>query len=626
VLAINIWPQIKNNLPNVQKPAQYIGGEYNQISKDPAKVAASMAFCFPDTYEIGMSHLGLRIIYEAINAEDDLLCERVFAPQADMEAKLRQQHLPLFSLENHRPLAEFDLIGFTLQYEMSYSNVLNMLELAEMPLLSDQRNSWPLVIAGGPCVYNPEPLSDFIDIFVIGEGEQVVIELMRLVKEVKIANGDKQELLNRALKIEGLYIPCFYKKVATKNGIIIREPQSGQASAVVKKRLCADLDKSIFPLKALLPNIQAVHDRLMLEIMRGCGRGCRFCQAGVIYRPIRERNLNLLREQARQLVAATGYEDIGLLSLSSADYSCISELIDMLIADHSCSNVGVALPSLRVDAFSVDLAAKVQQVRKSGLTFAPEAGSQRMRNIINKGVSEEDIFAATEAAFSQGYTAIKLYFMIGLPYENNEDVAAIADLTQRILYAGKNVKPAEIRKPLKLTLGVASFVPKPHTPFQWHGADGEDVLKEKQELLKKQLRPIKSITMNYHDITTSLLEAAFARGDCRLGKVLLRAHAKGCRFDGWKEFFRADLWEQAFEEEGLDYRQIAAQTFNHEDALPWQHISSCVDSDWLWQENVKAADGQPTVDCRNGECNCCGVCSNLDAANVLAQKAGDDHE
>ncbi len=626
MLTISIWPQIKKNLPDVQKPAQYIGGEFNQISKDAAKVSASMVFCFPDTYEIGMSHLGLRIIYEAINAEEDLLCERAFAPQADMEAKLRQQHLPLFSLENHRPLKEFDIVGFTLQYEMSYSNVLNMLELAEIPLIAADRMGWPLVIAGGPCVYNPEPLSDFIDVFVIGEGEQVSIELMRLVKEIKNEGGDKQELLNRALKIDGLYIPCFYKKVAAKTGVIIREPESGQVPAVVKKRLCVDLDKTVFPLKALLPNIQTVHDRLMLEIMRGCGRGCRFCQAGIIYRPIRERDPDLLREQARQLVAATGYEDIGLLSLSSADYSCISELIDMLMADHSCRNVGVALPSLRVDAFSVDLAAKVQQVRKSGLTFAPEAGSQQLRNIINKGVSEENIFAATEAAFSQGYTAIKLYFMIGLPYESNEDVVAIADLAQRVLLAGRKVKPAEIRKPLKLTLGVASFVPKPHTPFQWHGANNEEVLKEKQELLKKQLRPIKSITLNYHDITTSLLEAAFARGDSRLGKVLLRAHDKGCRFDGWKEYFRADLWAQAFVEEGLDYRNIATQTFACDDALPWQHISCGIDSDWLWQENLKAASGQPTVDCRNGDCNGCGVCANLASANVLATRAGDDHE
>ncbi|MCL2817734.1 MAG: TIGR03960 family B12-binding radical SAM protein, partial [Clostridiales bacterium] len=525
-------------LPRVERPAQYIGGEYNSVVKDWEKTAVKMAFLFPETYEIGMSHLGLRLLYHAVNREENFLMERSFAPLPDMEAEMRSLGMPLFSWESRRPLRDFDVLGFTLQYELTYTNVLNMLDLAQLPLLSAERRGWPVVIAGGPAAYNPEPLADFIDLFVIGEGEEALPELLALLAEVKDGGGSKEDFLRQALQIEGVYVPAYYEVDYAPDGLIAAVRPLFPAPAVVRKRLVKDIEKAPFPEKGLLPHTRAVHDRAMLEIMRGCTRGCRFCQAGVIYRPVREKSLELLLQQAEKNLRSTGYDELGLMSLSSADYSGIEPLTDRLLQTYGPCGVGVSLPSLRADAFSVGLAEKVQRVRKSGLTFAPEAGTQRMRDLINKGVNEEEILQAVTAAAARGWTSVKLYFMIGLPQETAEDISGIAGLTGRLLHAMRRAKPPEIKKPLKITLGAATFVPKSHTPFQWQGQDTKEQIREKQALLLQAVRPMKAVTLNYHDVDASHLEAVFARGDRRLGAALLSAWRKGCRFDGSRERFQ----------------------------------------------------------------------------------------
>ncbi|MDO4732406.1 MAG: TIGR03960 family B12-binding radical SAM protein, partial [Bacillota bacterium] len=600
-------------LPQVTAPAQYLGGELHSISKDWSDSGAKMVFAFPDLYEIGMSHLGLRLLYEAINNHSPHLCERVFMPQEDMCAALRRFALPLYSLESHHELKDFDVIGFTLQYELSFSNILAMLDLAGIPLTTAEReDSAPLIVAGGPCAYNPEPLAEIVDVFFIGEGEDLDREFLDLVAEVKAAGGGRSEILRRAVQIPGVYVPSFYQAEYDSRGrfsrLLVRPEAPAETPETIKKRIVSHFDQVEFPEKPIMPWITPVHDRIMLEVMRGCSHGCRFCQAGMIYRPIREKSVETLLAQARAQAKNSGYDDMALLSLSTADYSCVEGLMGRLLEEHAPQSVGISLPSLRVDAFSVNLAARTQEVRKSGITLAPEAGSQRMRDVINKGVTEEQILSAAAAAFSQGYTRVKLYFMIGLPFESDSDLKGIAELCQKILRLGKEHKPAEIKKPIQLSLGVSSFVPKCDTPFQWQPQDAPEELKRKQELLREYIKPMRSVSISYHDRDSSRLEAVFARGDRRLNQVLLKAYRSGCRMDGWKEYFRPDLWEQAFAECGFSPAEYAQRSMVYGEALPWGHVLCGVDPEWLWKENIRAGRAELTGDCRREECNNCGLC------------------
>ena len=596
-----------------------MGGEKNGVCKDMEQVKASMVFAFPDAYELGMSHLGMRLIYETVNRQQDFLCERSFLPLDDMAAEMRSRNLPLFTWESKRPVRNFDVLGFTLQYELSYTNILRMLDLAGLPLTAAARRDWPVVIAGGPCAFNPEPLSDVIDLFVIGDGEEITLALLNLVAEVKAAGGGKEEFLRRALTLPGCYQPAHYRPRYDENGAFVALEGDGQAPLPVTKLVVADIDQAPFPAAPLIAQPKAVHDRSMLEIMRGCARGCRFCQAGILYRPVREKQVDTLLRQAAQQCAAGGYEDISLLSLSSADYSQIEPLMDLLLTAHAPQGCGISLPSLRVDAFSVDLAAKTAQVRKSGLTLAPEAGSQRLRDIINKGVTEDDLYSAAEAAFSQGYTGVKLYFMIGLPFETREDLLAIVDMCKKLLQIAKEHKPAAMNKPVRITLGVSNFVPKAHTPFQYCPQDTQAQLREKQEFLLEHIRPLRQVSVHYHDPRASLLEAAFARGDRRLAPVLRSAYALGCYMDGWSERFHFDLWQQAFAQHGLTIEQFAYQQYQPGQPLPWAHIDCGVDPQWFAREYAKAAAGITTEDCRRGGCNGCGVCDKLSVQNILAK-------
>lgn len=600
-------------LPQVERPAQYAGGEYRAAACDWQTADAKMCFAFPDTYEIGMSHLGLRLIYESVNNHSPHLCERCFMPLDDMAAELQRRQLPLFSLESRHALADFDVVGFTLQYELSYTNVLAMLELAAIPVLAAERGKdQPLVIAGGPCAFNPEPVADFFDLVMLGEGEEVTLELLDLVTAIKREGRDKTELLRRASRLAGVYAPALSQPLYAADGRFAGLNPMPGAPEQIKKRIIADLDAAPFPERPLLPAIKPVHDRIMLELMRGCTHGCRFCQAGMIYRPLREKSASTLTRQAADQVAASGYDEIALLSLSSADYSDIMPLMEDLLAAHSGCGVSLSLPSLRVDALSVGLAARTQEVRKSGLTLAPEAGSQRLRDIINKGVGEEDIFSAAAAAFSQGYTSIKLYFMIGLPFERDEDILAIADLCRRILQLAKQHKPAEVKKQVKISLGVSSFVPKPHTPFQWQGQNPVAELRRKQQLLREAIKPLRAVSLHYHDAEQSMLEAAFARGDRLLGKVLLEARQRGCHLDGWSEHFDLTAWREAFAAAGLAAADYAEHLFAPDEILPWQHLDCGISETWLRRELQRAQAGELTPDCRSGACSACGVCGGAD--------------
>lgn len=603
-------------LPKVTKPSQYIGNEWNVVKKDWEKCDVKSAFLFPDVYEIGMSHLGLRILYHVVNQRESYLMERSFAPMADMEELMRANNVPLFSWESYHPLKEFDILGFTLQYEMSYTNILNMLDLAGLPLRTkDRGNEFPLIMAGGPCAYNPEPLADFIDFFVIGEGEEVILEILDLIKKVKNKKGDfdKDIFLKAAAQIKGIYVPEFYQPSYLESGTLREiKPIEENVPETIYKRVIEKFSEAEFPENTLVPNTEAIHDRVMLEILRGCSRGCRFCQAGVIYRPVRERNMEKLLSQAEALINSTGYDEIALTSLSSLDYTCIEPLIKELLNRFKEKKIGVSLPSLRVDAFSVDLAKEVQQVRKSGLTFAPEAGTQRLRDVINKGVTEENIMETVAAAFSQGWTSIKLYFMIGLPSETYEDLDGIVNLAGKILSIGRKVKPHWVKKPISVTVSASSFVPKAHTPFQWEGQEEKDSLREKQFYLKDKIRSLKGVTFNYHDVELSFLEAAFARGDRRLCDVLEKAWSLGCKFDGWSEHFKYDLWMDAFHEMGLEPEFFANRKFDLDELLPWDHISSGVSKKWLLKEYKTAIEGSRTLDCRGNDCHGCGVCPHFD--------------
>ncbi len=593
-------------LSKVQKPGRYVGGEINQVIKNPENVKTRFAMCFPDVYEVGMSHLGIKILYHKINEREDCYCERAFAPWSDMEKAMRENNVPLYCLETKDEIKSFDMVGFTLQYEMSYTNILNMLDLANVPLLSKDRKEGPFVVFGGPCSYNPEPIADIADFIIMGEAEEVIDEVLDTYSQWKDSGEDRKSFLERICSIQGVYVPSFYDVEYNADGTIKSMITLNEAAPkIIKKRIIKDLNESYYPDKIIVPLTEIVHDRVMLETFRGCTRGCRFCQAGMIYRPVREKKKERLLEQADKLLKNTGYDEISLTSLSICDYSDIKNLILEMMRKHENERVGVSLPSLRIDSFSVDLINEIQRVRKTGLTFAPEAGTQRMRDIINKGVTEEDLINSVTSAFESGWGTVKLYFMIGLPYETMEDVAGIGDLAEKVVDAYKSVPKEKRKKGLSVTVSTSSFVPKPFTPFQWAAQDSMDDLVEKQKFLKDKIRN-KFVSYNWHKTPTSFLEAVFARGDRRLVPVLVKAWENGCKFDGWQEHFNMDGWMDAFKSCGVDPEFYVYRNRSYDEILPWDFIDVGVSKQYLMSENEKAKEGILTKDCRLG-CTGCGV-------------------
>lgn len=593
-------------LHKVEKPSRYVGGELNQIIKNPKDVDIRFAFCFPDVYEVGMSHLGTRILYHTINNREDTYCERVFAPWPDMEEALRKNDIPLMTLETKDSLKKFDILGFTLQYEMSYTNILNMLNMANIEIRASKRNEEdPLIIAGGPCSYNPEPLYDVVDIFHIGEGEEVTNELLDLYKKYKGKNS-KLEFLREASKIQGVYVPSLYEVEYKEDGTIKSfTPKYDDVPVKVKKRIINNFNDVEFPVEMVVPYSEIVHDRIVLETTRGCTNGCRFCQAGMIYRPVREKGTDTLLEQARKMIEATGYQEISLASLSICDYSDIQNLVSSLILEHSSKNVGVALPSIRVDAFSVDLIKEIQKVRKTGLTFAPEAGSQRMRDIINKGLTEDRILEAAKSAFESGWSTLKLYFMLGLPYEEVADAAGIGELAQKIADVYYGIPKESRQKGLKITVSTSILVPKPFTPFQWAAMAKSDEIQEKISAVRGAIKS-RAINYNYHEQKTSFMEAVFARGDRRTCDVLIKAFEKGAKFDGWSEYFNFDLWMEAMNECGVNPEFYVYRERSYDEILPWDFIDIGVNRKYLERENEKAKRAELTQNCRKG-CTGCGI-------------------
>ena len=592
-------------LPQVQKPARYVGGEYNQIVKDKKNVDVRVAFCFPDTYEIGMSNIGMRILYGLMNEMPGVWCERVFAPWGDMEAEMRKHAIPLYALESHDPVKAFDLIAFTIGYEMSYTNILNMLELSCVPLLAREREGLEnIVFAGGVCAVNPEPLADFIDFFSLGEGEEITKEIIDCYRQAKKDGCTKQEFLLRVSKIDGVYVPSFYEHTYNEDGTLAAITPKNGAPARVRKRIVQDMDKSYFPTKTIVPSTEIVHDRTNLEIFRGCIRGCRFCQAGFCYRPVRAKSVDTLYKQAIESLEDSGNSEMTLASLSTSDYRKLPELADKLLDYCEPRKINLSLPSLRADNFSRDLMLRVQKVRKSGLTFAPEAGSQRLRDAINKNVTEREILETCATAFSGGWNSVKLYFMLGLPTETDEDVAAIAELVNKIVYCWRQNATNKKRR-LSINLATAFFVPKPFTPFQWEKQTSPEEYLRRVHLLQSCLTA-RGVDYRYHESDLSRLEAVLARGDRRLSKVLLRAHELGCKLDSWDEYFRYDLWMQAFSDCGVDPEFYTTRGFAEDEILPWQTIDIGVSRDFFLRERALAYQSVTTPDCRT-KCAGCGA-------------------
>lgn len=594
-------------LEKVQKAPRYTGGEMNTTVKAWDEAALHFGFCFPDTYEVGMSHLGMKILYGLINRESWSLCERFFMPWTDMMDIMKAEGIPLLSMESRRPLRDFDVIGFTLQYEMSYSNILAMMEMGGVPIDSCERGeNDPIVVAGGPCAFNPEPLADFIDAFMIGDGEDVMTELNRVILSRRENGWTRGKCLRELAKLEGVYVPSLYDVTYEADGRVRSvTPKDPQVPATVKKRVVVDLNTTYYPEEIPVPYTEVVFDRIMLEIMRGCTRGCRFCQAGMLYRPVRERSLEKLTDLAEKLQEATGYEEISLSSLSSGDYTCLPELIRTLMKNMKDKRVSISLPSLRIDSVLKESLEETQQVRKTSLTFAPEAGTQRMRDVINKGVTEEDLLEKVRDAFHGGWNSVKLYFMDGLPTETEADLDGIADLARKVVSEYFAVPKEQRARGLRVTVSVSIFVPKPFTPFQWAPQDTIETVFAKTGHLKKVLN-IKGVTFNWHEPYLSFMEACFARGDRRMGKVLRRAYEKGCILDGWSETFRFDTWMEAFKECDLDPAFYANRERALDEVLPWDHIDSGISKSFLLREWEKSQRAETTKDCRKG-CNGCGL-------------------
>lgn len=598
--------EVEKLLLKVQKPGRYVGGEMNSIIKKKEEVDVRFAFCFPDTYEIGMSHLGLKILYGAINEVPYFWCERVFAPWIDMEALMIEQGLPLYALESGDPVRDFDFIGFTLQYELSYTNVLNMLKLAGIPLKSsEQTGLFHIVVGGGPCVCNPEPLADFFDLFFLGDGEEVDVAVMELYRRCKAEQKSRQEFLELAAQIEGVYVPSLYEVSYQDDGTIKACVPKNGAPERVKKCVIREMDKAYYPSTFVVPLIDVVHNRVSEEVLRGCIRGCRFCQAGFLYRPFREKSIDVIDAQCQALCASTGYDEISLSSLSTSDYSQLNELLDRLHTWTEKEKVSVSLPSLRVDGFSPELMERINSVRKSGLTFAPEAGSQRMRDVINKNVEEEQLLHTVNVAFTEGWNRIKLYFMIGLPTETPEDVQAILTLGKKVVDVFYNNPNRSKGKGVEVTLSAAAFVPKPFTPFQWFGQDTMETLHDKQRVLKGNI-PSKRLTVNYHGAQTSFLEAVFARGDRRLAPVLELAVERGIHFDGWDICFNFEQWMSVFQDLEVDPAFYANRHREFDEIFPWDHLDYGIRKEFLIEECRRAYRGETTPNCRE-KCAGCGA-------------------
>lgn len=597
---------IEKILQYVQKPARYCGGELNSVIKDADKVDIRYAFCFPDLYEIGMSHLGMKILYSLVNSLDYAWCERVFAPDSDMEAEMRENGVKLFALESEDDIKDFDIIGFTLMYELSYTNVLNMLDLAGIPLLSSERDSLqPIICCGGPCACNPEPLADFVDLVFLGDGEESTVEVLELLRECKKSGASKQEFLLKAMNIRGVYVPAFYKDSYNPDGTLKELLALNGAPQKIKKSVVADMNECFYPDNFVVPFINIVHDRAVEEIFRGCIRGCRFCQAGFTYRPIREKSVETINAQARQLIKSTGYDELSLCSLSTSDHSCVNEMLSSLIDWTVKDRVSLSLPSLRVDNFSDELVEKLNKVSRSGLTFAPEAGTQRLRDVINKNVTEEEVLSTCLKAFDNGWTSVKLYFMMGLPTETMEDIEGIADLAMQVVHAFYKNPNRQKGTGVQVSVSCASFIPKPFTPFQWEAEDSMESLKAKQKHLLESI-PSKKVRVSYHETPTSLLEGVLARGDRRLGKVLLDAYKLGCKFDSWDDRFDFDAWMRAFEINNIDPYFYTRRQRDYDELLPWDHLDFGVTKQFLKRESEKARQGKTTPHCRI-KCAGCGA-------------------
>lgn len=601
-----IKKEVEKILQYVQKPARYVGGELNSVIKDANKVDIRYAFCFPDIYEIGMSHLGMKILYGLVNDREDSWCERVFAPDVDMEEQMRKHNVPLFALESGDYIKDFDMIGFTLMYELCYTNVLNMLDLAGIPLFSKDRTELaPIICVGGPCACNPEPIADFVDIVFLGDGEESTNAVIDLLKECKKKGATKQDFLLKAKDITGVYVPSFYKDSYNDDGTLKELVPINDAPEKVKKSIVFDMNKCYYPKEFVVPFISIVHDRAVEEIFRGCIRGCRFCQAGFIYRPIREKSVETINAQSKALIESTGYDELSLCSLSTSDHSQVNEMLTSLIDWTVKDKINLSLPSLRVDNFSDELVDKLNKVRKSGLTFAPEAGTQRLRDVINKNVTEEEVIKTCTKAFDNGWTTVKLYFMMGLPTETMEDIEGIANLGMEVIHAFYNNPNRQKGTGLQVNISCSSFIPKPFTPFQWEPEDTMESLKAKQKHLLESI-PSKKIKVSYHETPTSLLEGVLARGDRRLSAVLYSAYKKGCKFDSWDEHFKFDAWMEAFEENNLDPYFYTQRRRDFSEVLPWDHLDYGISRKFLERENIKAHENETTPHCRI-QCAGCGA-------------------